>query len=113
MGRRGETVDTSDIQQTIWPRLGAIGERLWSPRTVNDTEAAEPRYAAFRCLLNRRAVVRPNPNPPFPGPPGLLTGVLCVQAAAPHSPTHGLVLRALRRATCGGGGQRGGHARRG
>ena len=56
MGRRGETVDTSDIQQTIWPRLGAIGERLWSPRTVNDTEAAEPRYAAFRCLLNRRGV---------------------------------------------------------
>ena len=84
MGRRGETVDTSDIQQTIWPRLGAIGERLWSPRTVNDTEAAEPRYAAFRCLLNRRAVVRPNPNPPFPGPPVLLTGVLSVQAAAPH-----------------------------
>ena len=85
MGRRGETVDTSDIQQTIWPRLGAIGERLWSPRTVNDTEAAEPRYAAFRCLLNRRAVVRPNPNPPFPNPPGLLTGgVVCAGGSAPQ-----------------------------
>ena len=47
----GETVDTSDIQQTIWPRLGAIGERLWSARNINDTKAAEPRYAAFRCLV--------------------------------------------------------------
>jgi hexosaminidase len=70
----GETVDTSDIQQTIWPRLGAIGERLWSARTVNDTAAAEPRYAAFRCLLNRRAVAAaPHSNakarsaPPGPG----------------------------------------------
>ena len=70
----GETVDTSDIQQTIWPRLGAIGERLWSARTVNDTTTAEPRFAAFRCLLNRRAVAAaPYKNakarsaPPGPG----------------------------------------------
>eukprot|EP01043_Picozoa_sp_COSAG02_P059722 COSAG02_NODE_7663_length_2907_cov_2.648860_2_plen_110_part_00 len=71
----GETVDTSDIQQTIWPRLGAIGERLWSARTVNDTTSAEPRYAAFRCLLNRRAVAAaPHKNPKArsapPGPGG-------------------------------------------
>lgn len=36
--RRGETVDTSDIQQTIWPRLAAIGERLWSPRDVTGAD---------------------------------------------------------------------------
>ena len=52
----GETVDTSDLEQTIWPRLGAIGERLWSPRNISSFDAASQRYSAFRCLLNRRAV---------------------------------------------------------
>ena len=42
--------------QTIWPRMGAIAERLWSARDVVDTVAAKPRYAAFRCLLNRRGI---------------------------------------------------------
>jgi hexosaminidase len=53
----GETVDTSDLQQTVWPRLAAIGERLWSQRdaTQNSTLAL-PRIEAFRCLLNRRGV---------------------------------------------------------
>ena len=70
----GETVDTSDLEQTIWPRLGAIAERLWSPRTLNDTADAKDRIQAFRCLLNRRAVAAApvdNPNartaPPGPG----------------------------------------------
>jgi hexosaminidase len=99
----GETVDSSDIEQTVWPRLGAIAEKLWSSATVTscgptsvtstrgrelhrrhtrggnstgpeieDAEsetsfataaanctainAAYPRIAAFRCLLNRRGV---------------------------------------------------------
>jgi len=70
----GETVDTSDLQQTVWPRLGAIGERLWSPRAVTDTTAAAPRFAAWRCLLNRRGVAAAPVNnanartsPPGPG----------------------------------------------
>jgi len=70
----GETVDGSDIQQTIWPRLGAIAERLWSPASVNSTELAQPRIANFRCLLNGRGVAAaPYSNdmarsaPPGPG----------------------------------------------
>lgn len=70
----GETVDTSDILQTIWPRMGAIAERLWSPRAYNDTAAAAPRYGAFRCLLNRRGVAaapaknsEARTSPPGPG----------------------------------------------
>ena len=70
----GETVDTSDIEQTIWPRLAAIAERLWSPEATTDIDAAAPRIAAFRCLLNRRAVAaapvnngRARSAPPGPG----------------------------------------------
>ena len=49
----GETVDSSDLMQTVWPRAGAVGERLWSPRAINDSDLALPRYVAFRCYLNR------------------------------------------------------------
>ncbi|XP_078429452.1 beta-hexosaminidase 1 [Wolffia australiana] len=56
----GETADTSDIQQTIWPRAAAAAERLWSPRaatTGGDLNAIVlPRLEYFRCLLNRRGV---------------------------------------------------------
>ena len=52
----GETVDASVILPTIWPRAAAVAERLWSPIGVNDTGAAEPRYAWFRCLLDRRGI---------------------------------------------------------
>lgn len=74
----GETVDTSDIQQTIWPRLGAIAERLWSPRSYTDPNQARARYMAFRCLLNRRGVAaapanNPNARSAPPGPGGCYT----------------------------------------
>lgn len=52
----GETVDPSDIEQTVWPRLSAIAERLWSPRDVTDAGDALGRIETFRCLLNRRGV---------------------------------------------------------
>ena len=53
----GEPVDTSDIQETIWPRAAAIAERLWSPKDLTaSADDAEDRYAAFRCLLNRRGI---------------------------------------------------------
>ena len=53
----GETVDASDFEQTVWPKLAAIAERLWSPRDkIVHTSAAHERLSAFRCLLNRRGV---------------------------------------------------------
>lgn len=52
----GETVDASDLQQTVWPRLAAVSERLWSPRSLNDTGDAHDRIRSFRCLLTRRGV---------------------------------------------------------
>jgi hexosaminidase len=52
----GETVDTSDIFNTIWPRAAAAAERLWSPGDVTDTNAALLRLERFRCLLNQRGI---------------------------------------------------------
>lgn len=52
----GENVDMSDIEQTVWPRLSSIAERLWSPRKYTDATDALHRIEAFRCLLNRRGV---------------------------------------------------------
>lgn len=56
----GETVDTSNVQQTIWPRAAAAAERLWSQRDStspqNVTLTALPRFQNFRCLLNKRGV---------------------------------------------------------
>lgn len=62
----GETVDASDLLQTIWPRAAAAAERLWSPLdytanitasiTANTTDEAEARLEYFRCLLNQRNI---------------------------------------------------------
>jgi len=52
----GETVDPSDILNTIWPRAAAAAERLWSPADVTDTDAALPRLQRFRCLLTQRGI---------------------------------------------------------
>ncbi|KAK2635112.1 hypothetical protein Ddye_029904 [Dipteronia dyeriana] len=54
----GETVDTSDIEQTIWPRAAAAAERLWTPydNLAKDPVEVIGRLTNFRCLLNRRGV---------------------------------------------------------
>jgi len=70
-----QTVDASDLEQTVWPRLAAIGERLWSPAANSASSAvAEERMEDFRCLLNRRGVKSAPVNnanarsaPPQPG----------------------------------------------
>eukprot|EP00736_Rhodelphis_marinus_P012728 Rmarinus@m.28696 len=52
----GEQVDDSNFDTRVWPRMGAVAERLWSPKTVDDIHTAEPRLADFRCLLWRRGI---------------------------------------------------------
>jgi len=71
----GETVDASDLEQTVWPKLAAIAEKLWSPRDqTSDPNVAALRMANFRCLLNSRGVRAAPVNnkqartaPPAPG----------------------------------------------
>ncbi|KAL5773816.1 hypothetical protein ACOSQ2_013740 [Xanthoceras sorbifolium] len=54
----GETVDASDIEQTIWPRAAAAAERLWTPydNLAKDPRQVFGRLKHFRCLLNKRGV---------------------------------------------------------
>jgi hexosaminidase len=56
----GEHVDISDLESTVWPKLAAIAEKLWSPRAFTTASgavsAARPRIERFRCLLNARGV---------------------------------------------------------
>ena len=42
----GETVDASDVEQTVWPKLAAIAEKLWTPRA-----ATQARRLASSCTL--------------------------------------------------------------
>jgi len=70
----GETVDASDLQSTVWPKMAAIAERLWSPRATTSLEQAHSRIEWFRCLLNLRGIAAAPVNnlvartaPPGPG----------------------------------------------
>lgn len=67
----GETVDASDVEQTVWPRLAAIAEKLWSPReATTEPVAALGRLHQFRCRLLERGVrAAPVLNPSARGAP--------------------------------------------
>lgn len=71
----GETVDESDLFNTVWPRAAAAAERLWSPlASLSTTSKALPRLEWFRCYLNAQGIpAAPTNNqearqaPPSPG----------------------------------------------
>ncbi|XP_075753666.1 beta-hexosaminidase subunit alpha isoform X1 [Pelodiscus sinensis] len=52
----GEYVDVTNLTPRLWPRAGAVAERLWSNETVRDLQDAYARLAGFRCTLLRRGV---------------------------------------------------------
>ncbi|XP_015727865.1 beta-hexosaminidase subunit alpha [Coturnix japonica] len=52
----GEYVDATNLSPRLWPRAGAVAERLWSNATVRNLQDAYVRLADFRCELLRRGV---------------------------------------------------------
>uniref|UniRef100_K9IYG5 Beta-hexosaminidase n=1 Tax=Desmodus rotundus TaxID=9430 RepID=K9IYG5_DESRO len=52
----GEYVDSTNLVPRLWPRAGAVAERLWSNKAVTDPDFALKRLAHFRCELLRRGV---------------------------------------------------------
>ena len=62
----GETVDPSDVDATIFPRVAAFAERMWTSQAIilpestfwlpNNHDAIEDRLEQFRCLLQERAI---------------------------------------------------------
>jgi hexosaminidase len=74
----GESVDASDVQATVWPKLAAIAEKLWSPAAFTNApgflKAAHPRLQRYRCMLLQRGVgaapvdnANAREGPPSPG----------------------------------------------
>ncbi|XP_030043504.1 beta-hexosaminidase subunit alpha [Microcaecilia unicolor] len=52
----GEYVDVTNLTPRLWPRAGAVAERLWSNATVRNLQDAYDRLSDFRCRLLRRGI---------------------------------------------------------
>jgi len=52
-----EGVDDTNVEQTIFPIVGTVAERLWSMKTINSTDDAFPRFHDYRCRLRSRGVL--------------------------------------------------------
>jgi len=51
-----EQVDDTCFDERVWPRASAVGERLWSPQTVNNIADAKSRLTLFRCRMAQRGI---------------------------------------------------------
>ena len=53
----GECRSPENFQQLVWPKMSAVGERLWSAADSNRSiVAAYPRLLEHRCRLVRRGI---------------------------------------------------------
>eukprot|EP00731_Ephydatia_muelleri_P037806 Em0567g4a len=59
-----EFVDSTNFLSRMWPRAGAVGERLWSDQSVTDVSSARTRLSHFECRLVARGI----PAEPSSGP---------------------------------------------
>ena len=49
----GEFVDSTNFISRMWPRASAVGERLWSDKSVANVDAASPRLHNMKCRMIR------------------------------------------------------------
>ena len=62
----GEFVNTINLTPRLWPRAGAVAERLWSAAEVRDVEEAAGRLQELECrMLQRGFPVSPLNGPSF------------------------------------------------
>lgn len=52
----GEFVDATNAISRTWPMANAVGERLWSPRSVRDINDAQRRLHMSRCRILVRGI---------------------------------------------------------
>nr|BAE35636.1 unnamed protein product [Mus musculus] len=52
----GEYVDSTNLVPRLWPRAGAVAERLWSSNLTTNIDFAFKRLSHFRCELVRRGI---------------------------------------------------------
>ena len=61
-----EFVNSVNLIPRLWPRASAVAERLWSPASVKDVDAAARRLQEHECrMLGRGYPVEPANGPNF------------------------------------------------